>query len=115
MELFVLNKNYVRFGILIGCVIVINLMVFSHFKSLPQPISIRDGLEFDQQPVKQLNIETRELNKGLNSKSKIFCIVKTHPKNIESGKTLTVLNVWVHKCDNYRLLDEDNYFNFILI
>ena len=41
-------------------------------------------------------------NNNESSKSKIFCIVKTHPSNINSGKTLNVLNVWVKKCNNYR-------------
>ena len=38
----------------------------------------------------------------------VFCIVKTHPDNIATNKTLTVLDVWVQKCDNYRF----TYFIF---
>ncbi|CAF0936480.1 unnamed protein product [Brachionus calyciflorus] len=38
------------------------------------------------------------------TKPTIFCIIKTHPKNIEIKKTLNVFLVWGHKCDNYRFV-----------
>lgn len=36
------------------------------------------------------------------TKPSVFCIIKTHPENIENNKSLTVFNVWARKCDNYR-------------
>ena len=36
------------------------------------------------------------------TKPSVFCIIKTHPENIEINKSLTVFNVWARKCDNYR-------------
>ena len=37
-------------------------------------------------------------------KPTIFCLIKTHPKNIKINKTLTVYNIWARKCDNYRFV-----------
>lgn len=34
----------------------------------------------------------------------IFCLIKTHPKNILINKTLNIYNVWGRKCDNYRFV-----------
>lgn len=36
------------------------------------------------------------------TKPSVFCIIKTHPENIENNKSLTVFNVWARKCDSYR-------------
>lgn len=34
----------------------------------------------------------------------VFCLIKTHPKNIQINKTLILFKIWAHKCDNYRFI-----------
>ncbi|RNA10231.1 glyco -N-acetylgalactosamine 3-beta-galactosyltransferase 1-like isoform X3, partial [Brachionus plicatilis] len=47
-----------------------------------------------------------ELNKIDSNKTSptVFCLIKTHPKNIKINKTLNIYRVWAHKCDNYRFV-----------
>ena len=69
-------------------------------------IEIIEIIDIDKDKVKRIEIDmaTSTVKPPPIEKSKpsVFCIIKTHPDNIKINKTLTVLNVWGHKCDNYR-------------
>ncbi|RNA16475.1 glyco -N-acetylgalactosamine 3-beta-galactosyltransferase 1-like isoform X3 [Brachionus plicatilis] len=52
--------------------------------------------------INQLINPTQNLNKS--DYPTVFCLIKTHPNNIKSNKTLNAFRVWGHKCDNYRFV-----------
>jgi len=105
MDNFSLNKNYVRFAGLILVVLVINLAIYYRSKFVPnldyRSIDIdvsKDIIDIDFS--KLISSTPRPIQ--VVNKPSVFCIIKTHPDNIIINKTLTVLNVWGQKCDNYR-------------
>ena len=102
------STNYIRFGVLVAIVILINLVFYYRTKLYPNTTYYADlNKNVNSKDLKNIRISfaTRNIDQNsskLTTKPSVFCIVKTHPDNIANNKTLTVLNVWGRKCDNYR-------------
>ena len=102
-----LNKNYIRFGLLVAVVIVINLGFYYRTKLYPSTKYVAEIKNTNFNEIENIRNQFEkkniiENNTKLPVKPSVFCIIKTHPENIAKNKTLTVLNVWGRKCDNYR-------------
>lgn len=111
MDNIMLNKNYARFVVLVILVVIINLGIYYRSMLIPN-VNYQNPIETSLQSiarpdcsndvdVSQVIFNIPKQNTS-NIKPSVFCIIKTHPDNIAVNKTLTVLNVWGRKCDNYR-------------
>jgi glycoprotein-N-acetylgalactosamine 3-beta-galactosyltransferase len=53
-------------------------------------------------PIRKIIFDQNEISGSNKSLPTVFCLVKTHPKNIDNKVALNSYLVWVKKCDNYR-------------
>lgn len=106
------NKKFILFGGIVAVFIIMNFsfdfnvnsnpskLYISNIKNVTTNITNLYEIENIRIQIKTSTIDQNSTN--LPVKPSVFCIIKTHPDNIAINKTLTVLNVWGRKCDNYR-------------
>ena len=113
LEKYAINKTYWRLAVLTFLVVFFNLVVYLRLNG--QKNVIKEEKIFIKVPCNE-NINQQEnildnilqlstqivKNDDIKVKPSVFCLIKTHPDNISKNKTLTVLNIWGRKCDNYR-------------